>query len=229
MNLICHCRDCSFHQGASQNSMFNEGSIKIVKGKEKVGTFNRTGTTLRARCTDCGVYLFARALQFGLMGTPYDHLKYISTANTLPDLGPIAFHVNYHSKRLVFRDGLTKFNDFPSAFGGSGDINNDEGNIIANDKDVKKDAPVEKSSSSIIMMNAASVSSVVTTSYNGLLQVTSIPKPTIRPGHAIVKVIAASVNPVDKMFARGWTASMGWPAPFPVVLGEDFAGIVEEV
>ncbi len=79
-------------------------------------------------------------------------------------------------------------------------------------------------------MNAASVSEVVTTSYDGILEVINTEKPSIRPGHALVKVIVASVNPVDKVFARGYAGRhMGWPNPFPLVLGEDFSGIVEEV
>lgn len=144
LSIICHCDDCSFHQGASQNCMFNEGSFKVVKGKDKVTTFNKYGITLRARCTECGTYMFARALKFGLIGTPYDHLKYLPASAGEPPkrpvLEPIAFHVNYHAKRLVFRDRLTKFNDFPTGFGGTGGITDDDGNIIANDKDEKKDA-----------------------------------------------------------------------------------------
>jgi len=55
-----------------------------------------------------------------------------------------------------------------------------------------------------------------------------LPKPTLRPGHALVKVKAAAGNPLDKPVALGYAKSR-WNIPLPLTLGVDFAGIVEAV
>lgn len=54
-----------------------------------------------------------------------------------------------------------------------------------------------------------------------------LPKPIIKPGHVIIRVMATSVNPVDTKIRRGDIPSI---APtFPAVLHGDVAGIIEEV
>lgn len=54
-----------------------------------------------------------------------------------------------------------------------------------------------------------------------------LPKPEIKPGHVIIRVMATSVNPVDTKIRRGDIPSIA-PA-FPAVLHGDVAGIIEEV
>jgi len=56
-----------------------------------------------------------------------------------------------------------------------------------------------------------------------------LPKPTLRPGHALVKVKAAAGNPVDNNLIQGFFKSSGWDGPFPYIVGVDFAGIIESV
>jgi NADPH:quinone reductase-like Zn-dependent oxidoreductase len=48
-------------------------------------------------------------------------------------------------------------------------------------------------------------------------------------GEVLVRVHASSVNPLDGAVAAGMLAQMGLPHEYPVTLGRDFAGVVEQV
>ena len=48
-------------------------------------------------------------------------------------------------------------------------------------------------------------------------------------GEILVRVQASSVNPLDGGVAVGMLAQMGLPYEYPVTLGRDFAGVVEQV
>src|SRR5919112_879177 len=54
-----------------------------------------------------------------------------------------------------------------------------------------------------------------------------IPTPQIAPNEVLVRVQASSVNPVDGAIAAGMLKDMV-EHEFPVVLGRDFAGVVEQ-
>jgi NADPH2:quinone reductase len=54
-----------------------------------------------------------------------------------------------------------------------------------------------------------------------------IPTPQIAPNEVLVRVRASSVNPVDNAIASGMLKDMV-EHEFPVVLGRDFAGVVEQ-
>ena len=56
------------------------------------------------------------------------------------------------------------------------------------------------------------------------LKYADIPKPTPAAGQALVKIAAAGVNFIDVYFRTGL-----YPAPPPIVLGNEGAGIVEAV
>jgi NADPH:quinone reductase-like Zn-dependent oxidoreductase len=84
------------------------------------------------------------------------------------------------------------------------------------------------SPSAELTMQAAQVNQPVT-AYETDLSIVNIPIPSARPGHALVRVGVAGVNPVDKIFARGYASGLGWPNPFPLTIGIDFAGVVEAV
>ena len=58
--------------------------------------------------------------------------------------------------------------------------------------------------------------------------VADIPKPQAEPGDLLVRLRAASVNGIDLSIASGMLKGM-MEYDFPVVLGKDFAGTVEEV
>ena len=54
-----------------------------------------------------------------------------------------------------------------------------------------------------------------------------VPKPELRDGHLLVRVVASSVNPVDYKVRAGLIPPI--TPEFPAVLGCDVAGVVEEI
>jgi NADPH:quinone reductase-like Zn-dependent oxidoreductase len=56
-----------------------------------------------------------------------------------------------------------------------------------------------------------------------------LPTPTPGPREVLVRVQASSVNPVDNSIAAGMLAQMGIEYEYPVTLGRDYAGVVEQV
>lgn len=56
-----------------------------------------------------------------------------------------------------------------------------------------------------------------------------LPAPTPAPNEALVRIQASSVNPVDDAIASGTLKQMGVEYEFPVILGRDYAGVVEQV
>jgi NADPH2:quinone reductase len=56
-----------------------------------------------------------------------------------------------------------------------------------------------------------------------------MPRPVPAPSEVLVRVHASSVNPADNSIAAGILKQLGIEYEFPVVLGRDYAGVVEEV
>ena len=56
-----------------------------------------------------------------------------------------------------------------------------------------------------------------------------LPAPTPAPNEVLVRVHASSVNPADSGIAAGMLRQMGVEYEFHVVLGRDYAGVVEQV
>src|SRR3954454_18189564 len=56
-----------------------------------------------------------------------------------------------------------------------------------------------------------------------------LPAPTPAATEVLVRVHASSVNPVDNGIAAGMLKQMGEEYEFPVILGRDYAGVVEQV
>src|SRR4051795_13301950 len=56
-----------------------------------------------------------------------------------------------------------------------------------------------------------------------------LPVPAPADNEVLVRVHASSVNPVDNSIAAGMLAQMGVEYEYPVVLGRDYAGVVEHV
>jgi NADPH2:quinone reductase len=54
-------------------------------------------------------------------------------------------------------------------------------------------------------------------------------EPTPADNAVLVRVHASSVNPVDNSIAAGLLAQMGVAYEYPVILGRDYAGVVEQV
>src|SRR3954453_18437821 len=56
-----------------------------------------------------------------------------------------------------------------------------------------------------------------------------LPEPTPAGNEVLVRVHASSVNPVDGSMAAGMLAQRGVEYEYPVILGRDYAGMVEQV
>jgi NADPH:quinone reductase len=56
-----------------------------------------------------------------------------------------------------------------------------------------------------------------------------LPAPSPAPTEVLVRVHASSVNPADNSIAAGILKQMGVEYKFPVVLGRDYAGVVEQI
>src|SRR4051812_10918741 len=56
-----------------------------------------------------------------------------------------------------------------------------------------------------------------------------LPEPTPADNEVLVRVHASSANPVDNSIAAGLLAQMGVEYEYPVILGRDYAGVVEQI
>ena len=116
--VYCHCDSCRSWSGSPVHSstMWKTESVEIMAGAEHIRTFQRTPESISHRqyCEMCGSHLMISHPDFGM----YDvFAATIPTLNFVPSL-----HVNYSETVLPMRDGLPKYSDFPSEFGGSGQL-----------------------------------------------------------------------------------------------------------
>ncbi|HEY7763716.1 MAG TPA: GFA family protein [Aestuariivirgaceae bacterium] len=112
----CHCSSCRHWSASPVNafSLWRPDVLKIVKGEDKIGRFQRSELTVRRWCKTCGGHLFAEHPLWNLVDV---------YAGTIPDLQfKPALHVNYGDTVLPMADGLPKQRDFPKEFGGSGEL-----------------------------------------------------------------------------------------------------------
>jgi NADPH2:quinone reductase len=68
---------------------------------------------------------------------------------------------------------------------------------------------------------------ITVTEYGATPAVAEVPTPEPGPEQVLIKLRAAGINPMDRMLASGAWKPM--PATFPMVLGADGAGVVEEL
>jgi hypothetical protein len=112
----CHCRSCQSWSAAPVNafSLWKPDAVRVVSGAEHIATFAKTPLSERHYCTQCGGHLMTVHPPLGLVDV---YAASIPTLRFAPGL-----HVNYAETVLPMRDGLPKFKDFPTAFGGSGEM-----------------------------------------------------------------------------------------------------------
>jgi hypothetical protein len=110
----CHCESCRHWSAGPVNafSLWQPTAVKITKGAENIGTYNKTPVSYRKWCQSCGGHVF----------TEHPPLKLTDVfAAMLPGLKfKPAVHVNYQEAVLRIKDGLPKMKDFPKDMGGSG-------------------------------------------------------------------------------------------------------------
>ena len=112
----CHCRSCRSWSGGPVNafSLWTPENVRITAGEEHLMTYQKTELSLRQYCGKCGGHLMANHPPLGLVDV---------FAATLPTLAFIpGVHVNYAETVLPMKDGLPKLKDFPTGFGGSGEM-----------------------------------------------------------------------------------------------------------
>lgn len=112
----CHCASCRSWSAAPVNAftLWRSDAVKVVAGEEHVATFSKTPFSERQYCRKCGGHLMNRHPSIGLIDV---------YAATIPSLRFVpSVHVNYVETVLPMRDGLPKLQDFPKAFGGTGEL-----------------------------------------------------------------------------------------------------------
>ena len=112
----CHCASCRSWSAGPVNAftLWKPENVKVTRGAEQVGHFQKTPMSDRQFCTACGGHVMTHHPPLGLTDV------YAATIPTL-DFKP-GVHVNYAETALPMKDGLPKFKDFPSEFGGSGEM-----------------------------------------------------------------------------------------------------------
>ena len=113
---FCHCRSCRSWSGGPVNafSLWQPEAVRVTQGAEHVASFAKTPMSERKFCALCGGHLMTNHPPIGLVDV---------FSATIPSLDhQPALHVNYRETVLPLHDGLPKFADFPTAFGGSGEM-----------------------------------------------------------------------------------------------------------
>ncbi len=112
----CHCASCRSWSASPVNAfvLWKPENVKVTKGEELVGHYQKTPTSDRQFCTRCGGHLMSDHPTFGLVD--------VYAATTPGFAFTPALHVNYGESVLRIKDGLPKMKDFPSEMGGSGEM-----------------------------------------------------------------------------------------------------------
>jgi hypothetical protein len=112
----CHCRSCRSWSGGPVNafSLWKPDAVTVTEGEDSLATFQMGPISERQYCSKCGGHLMTNHPTLGLVDV---------FAATLPDLDfQPGVHVNYAETVLPMKDGLPKLKDFPTEFGGSGEM-----------------------------------------------------------------------------------------------------------
>lgn len=110
----CHCQSCRHWSAGPVNafSLWKPEALKVTRGADQIGTYNKTPISYRKWCKACGGHVFTDHPTMGLVDV---YAAVIPSLRFQP-----AVHVNYAEKVLSVRDGLPKMQDFPAEMGGSG-------------------------------------------------------------------------------------------------------------
>ena len=111
---FCHCSSCRSWAAAPVNafSLWKPESVRVTKGADKVGVYNKTERSFRKFCKGCGGHLMTEHPPWNLID--------VYTA-TIPEFRHQPhLHVHYQETVMPMRDGLPKMKDLPKEMGGSG-------------------------------------------------------------------------------------------------------------
>jgi hypothetical protein len=110
----CHCASCRHWSAGPINAftLWKPNAVTVTKGKESLGTFNKTDRSFRKWCKTCGGHVFTEHPGMGLTDV---YAAVIKDFAFEPHL-----HVNYGEAVVHVHDGLPKQKDMPKEMGGSG-------------------------------------------------------------------------------------------------------------
>ena len=113
---FCHCHSCRTWSAGPVNAftLWAPTAVKVTKGEDNIGTYNKTDISFRKWCKTCGGHVMTDHPTFGLVDV------YAATIPEFP-FAP-ALHVNYGETVLHIKDGLPKQKDMPRDMGGSGTL-----------------------------------------------------------------------------------------------------------
>jgi len=110
----CHCESCRHWSAGPVNAftLWQPQALRVTRGTDSIGTYNKTPISFRKWCKKCGGHLFTSHPTMGLVDV---------YAAMIPELefAP-GIHVNYQETVLWIHDGLPKMQDMPAEMGGSG-------------------------------------------------------------------------------------------------------------
>jgi hypothetical protein len=112
----CHCTSCRAWSAGPVNAftLWKSETVRVTKGADSLGTYNKTSNSLRKWCKTCGGHVLTEHPKWGLTDV---------YAAVIPDFPfKAGVHVNYAETVLQMRDGLPKQKDFPKELGGSGGL-----------------------------------------------------------------------------------------------------------
>ena len=110
----CHCESCRQWSAGPVNAftLWKPDAVRVTKGTDNIGTYNKTPISYRKWCKTCGGHIFTDHPTMGLVDI---------YAAVIPDFPyQPGVHVNYQETRLHIKDGLPKMKDMPKEMGGSG-------------------------------------------------------------------------------------------------------------
>ena len=112
----CHCSSCREWSAGPVNafSLWSPAAVRITRGADKIGRYQKTERSIRQWCKTCGGHLLTEHPLWSLTDV------YVAILPELP-FRP-AVHVNYQETVLRMSDGLPKQRDVPAEMGGSGQL-----------------------------------------------------------------------------------------------------------
>jgi len=111
----CHCSSCRHWSAGPINAftLWQPKAIKVTKGEDNIGTYNKTPRSSRKWCKTCGGHIFTEHPAWNLTDV------YAAAIPKFPFKAGV--HVHYQETVLRIKDGLPKLKDVPKEMGGSGD------------------------------------------------------------------------------------------------------------
>ena len=110
----CHCDSCRRWSAGPVNAftLWHPEALRISRGAQNIGTFNKTPRSSRKWCKSCGGHVFTEHPAWNLTDV------YAAAIPRFPFAPGV--HVNYQETVLPTKDGLPKQKDVPKEMGGSG-------------------------------------------------------------------------------------------------------------